>query len=131
MRKEPVSAKRPESPIAPDDPDNPDVFPTSLRQSGPLELEIAWSDEHLSRYPVVMLRRACRCAACIDEWTGEQILKEDQVPEDVKPLRLEPVGRYAIHIAWSDGHSTGIYTFDHLRRLCPCVKCRGGREGPL
>jgi hypothetical protein len=48
---------------------------------------------NVSRYLVLYLRRACRCAACIDEWTGEQILRPDQVREDVKPVAIEPVGR--------------------------------------
>ena len=99
--------------------------PTAVRQSGPRELEIAWDDGHVSVYPVAYLRRACRCASCINEWTGEPILKPEQVPDDVKPVRIDAVGRYAIHIAWSDGHSSGIYSYDHLRRLCPCPACRG------
>jgi DUF971 family protein len=39
------------------------------------------------------------------------------VPEDVHPLKIQPVGRYAIQIDWSDGHSTGIYSFRQLRAL--------------
>jgi DUF971 family protein len=39
------------------------------------------------------------------------------VPDDVHPLRIEPVGRYAIQIAWSDGHGSGIYPFRRLRTL--------------
>ena len=104
-----------------------EIAPTSIRQAGPGELEVAWNDGHVSRYPVVYLRRACRCAACIDEWTGAQILRADQVPEDVKPVRIDPVGRYAIHIAWSDGHTSGIYSFEHLRSICPCPAC--GKQG--
>lgn len=100
-----------------------ELAPSAIRQAGPKELEIVWNDGHVSRYPVVYLRRSCRCASCIDEWTGVQILKPEQVPEDVKPVRLEPVGRYAIHILWSDGHSSGIYTFEHLRRICRCEEC--------
>jgi DUF971 family protein len=49
------------------------------------------------------------------------------VPEDVKPVRIDPVGRYAIHIAWSDGHTSGIYSFEHLRSICPCPAC--GKQG--
>jgi len=30
------------------------------------------------------------------------------------------VGRYAVQIAWTDGHDSGIYTFEYLRELCPC-----------
>lgn len=105
-----------------------ETTPAGIRQSGPQELEITWEDGHVSLYPVLYLRRACRCAACIDEWTGAKVLKPDAVPLDVKPVSLEPVGRYAIHIAWSDGHTTGIYSFEHLRNICPCGVCerRGG-----
>jgi DUF971 family protein len=38
------------------------------------------------------------------------------------------VGRYAIRFHWSDGHSTGIYTFEQLRELCPCPICAGNAE---
>ena len=63
------------------------------------------------------LRLACGCAQCVDEWSGEGRLDESAVPEDVHPLRIEPVGRYAIQIAWSDGHASGIYPFRRLREL--------------
>ena len=36
---------------------------------------------------------------------------------------IEPVGNYAVCFRWSDGHMTGIYTFDYLRSLCPCQEC--------
>jgi DUF971 family protein len=48
-----------------------------------------------------------------------------------KPLRPESaelVGRYALQIHWSDGHSSGIYTFTYLRTLCPCTECTARRE---
>jgi DUF971 family protein len=41
---------------------------------------------------------------------------------------VEAVGGYAIRMSWSDGHNTGIYSFDHLRRICPCEACRAVRE---
>lgn len=99
--------------------------PASIRQAGPRDLEIVWGDGHVSLYPVAYLRRACRCAACIDERTGARTLDPASVPDDVKPLRVDPVGRYAIHFTWSDGHSSGIYSFEHLRAVCPCGICRG------
>ena len=95
------------------------TIPTSIRQAGPAELEIHWQDGHVSVYPVAYLRRSCRCAACVDEWTGEQRLQPDQVSDDVKPVSVERVGNYAIHIAWSDGHTSGIYSFDYLRSISP------------
>ena len=47
------------------------------------------------------------------------------VPGDLKPLRIDPVGRYAIHFTWSDGHSSRIYSFEHLRAICRCGRCAG------
>jgi DUF971 family protein len=103
-----------------------DAFtPTDLAQAGPRELAITWADGHQSRYDVRALRLACGCAACVDEWSGEKRLADDAVPPDVRPLRIEPVGRYAIQIAWSDGHESGIYPFRRLRDLCNCPACRG------
>jgi DUF971 family protein len=45
----------------------------------------------------------------------------------LKMLSIEPVGSYAIRIDWSDGHSTGIYSFDHFRKICPCAACKAAR----
>jgi DUF971 family protein len=42
----------------------------------------------------------------------------------LKMESVEPVGHYAVRIHWNDGHSTGIYSFDHLRKICPCPECR-------
>jgi DUF971 family protein len=91
--------------------------PQSIRQAGPRDLEIVWKDGRRSVFDVVFLRRACRCALCVEEWTGAQVLRPEQVSEDVRPLSVEPVGRYALQIRWSDGHQSGIYAFDYLRRL--------------
>lgn len=97
---------------------DPRTTPASIRQHGPRELAIRWGDEVECIYDVRDLRLACGCAHCVDEWTGEERLDPASVPEDVKPVRLAPVGRYALQIDWSDGHTTGIYTFDRLRELC-------------
>jgi ATP-binding protein involved in chromosome partitioning len=93
------------------------ITPTAIRQGGPRTLAIEWADGHQSLLDVRELRLACGCATCIDEWTGEGRLDPGSIPEDVHPLRIEPVGRYAIQIAWSDGHGTGIYPFRRLREL--------------
>lgn len=101
------------------------VVPSAFKQAGPFELEITWSDGHVSLYPVAHLRANCRCASCIDEWTGERRLDPKKIPALIRPVEVSPVGRYAINIVWSDGHASGIYTFEHLRDLCPCPKCAG------
>jgi DUF971 family protein len=93
------------------------VVPLQLRQLGPELLGIEWSDGSKRSYSVRELRLNCHCAHCVDEWTREKILDEAKVPLDIRPKKIEPVGRYAIRFVWSDGHDTGIYTFDLLRKL--------------
>mgnify|MGYP003580206581 CR=1 FL=1 len=94
--------------------------PAQIAQAGRDKLRIVWSDGHESVYPVRELRLACPCAHCVEEFTGRPLLKTEGVPEDVKPVRISPVGRYALSFEWSDGHSSGIYTFEYLRGICPC-----------
>ena len=96
--------------------------PTGIAQSGPRTLAIRWADGGESQIGVRELRLACACAQCVDEWSGEGRLDPAAVPEDVHPLKIEPVGRYAIQVVWSDGHDTGIYPYRRLREL--------GRPGP-
>jgi ATP-binding protein involved in chromosome partitioning len=61
------------------------------------------------------LRLACPCAGCIDEMTRRPLLDPESVPVDVSPAAIELVGGYGLRVRWSDGHSTGIYTFDWFR----------------
>ena len=58
-----------------------------------------------------------RCAECIDEWTGKQLLIPASVPRSITINAITPVGNYAIAIAWSDGHASGIYPWERLRAL--------------
>lgn len=87
-------------------------------------LGIEWLDGHRSRWRLSHLRRHCPCASCIDEWTNEPILKPGDVKDDLTARRIESVGRYALTIHFSDGHSTGIYSFPLLRTLCQCEACQ-------
>ena len=96
---------------------NPRTTPTSIEQHGPTGLAIQWGDGVESLLAVRALRLACACAVCVDEWTGAQRLDPTSVPEDVRPVRIEPVGRYAIQITWTDGHDSGIYPYERLREL--------------
>ena len=42
--------------------------------------------------------------------------------------RVETVGNYAIRILWNDGHNTGIYSFEHFRRICQCGECQNSSK---
>jgi len=102
--------------------------PVEITRPSQTEVRILWKDGHESVYTGYILRIGCRCAQCVDEMTGEKRLREELISKDVHPLAMEPVGRYAIRFRWSDGHSTGIYHFEHLRELCPCPGCAGKQQ---
>ncbi len=80
---------------------------------------VKWTDGRDSVFPFRQLRLACPCAMCVDEWSGEERLDPKTVPADVKVLDIRPVGRYALQFNFSDGHATGIYSYDRLRELDP------------
>jgi DUF971 family protein len=92
-------------------------IPARIHQHDGRTLAIDWSDGSSSLIDVRAMRLACSCAECVDEWSGTSLLASESVPEDVAPIAIAPVGRYAIRIEWSDGHSTGIYPFARLRKL--------------
>lgn len=92
-------------------------IPTKIEQHDPRTLAIAWADGAESLIDVRALRLACGCANCIDEWSGKPLLEVGSIPADIAPRDIKPVGRYAIQIDWSDGHNTGIYPFERLRKL--------------
>jgi DUF971 family protein len=62
------------------------------------------------------LRRSCRCAACVEELTGKQILLASQVSEEIAPLKMGPTGNYALSVDWSDGHRS-LFPYRQIRSL--------------
>ena len=91
-------------------------------------MEIEWRDGHRCHWSFAWLRNACPCATCHDEREKEgrapgvprpepaQLLPMYKAP--IRPTEVQPVGRYAISFVWNDGHSSGIYSWDFLRRHC-------------
>ena len=104
--------------------DRPEI--AEMTQPSENEVRIRWKDGHESLYTGYALRVGCRCAICVDEISGDKRLRE--ISNDVRPLSIDPVGRYAIRFHWSDGHSAGIYPFEQLRQLCPCPICADAAE---
>ena len=94
--------------------------PTSINQTDPETITITWDDGVVTPLTLRLLRDECPCAEC----KGETILMHQILPV-VKPKRpghyqirsITPVGSYAVQIAWGDGHETGLYSWDYLRRL--------------
>src|SRR5699024_4242997 len=79
-------------------------------------LAIHWADG-VQKIAPRDLRLSCRCAACRDEVSGKQLLNPDSVRADVVPTRIWSVGNYALGVTFSDGHSSGIYTYPALREI--------------
>jgi ATP-binding protein involved in chromosome partitioning len=91
--------------------------PQKIELKSRQELLIHWSDGKTATLKTYDLRINCPCAQCIDEMTGIRRLDPAAISPDVWPQEISPVGRYALNFLWSDGHSSGIYTFEHLRKL--------------
>ena len=97
-------------------------------------VKIDWKDGHHSDYGLTHLRDKCPCATCTGAHGTPPRQPEGNTPfpmfkPALKMLGVEPVGNYAIRINWSDGHNSGIYTWDHLRKICPCPECRATTAG--
>lgn len=84
------------------------------RRPGGLEIDWDAAGDQV-QFGARALRLACPCAGCVDEMSRRPLLDPASVPEDVAIVSLELVGAYGLKIRWSDGHSTGIYTFDWFR----------------
>ncbi len=105
-------------------------------------VDITWSDGHASHYDFTYLREQCPCALCNDERirkgavagvaSGGSTAVLPMFKPKPKARAAAAVGNYAIQMEFSDGHSTGIYSFDYLRTICPCDACarefRSGEE---
>jgi len=92
--------------------------PTNIRAlRDPPALELAWPEGRVDQIPYRRLREECPCAVCVDEITGRRVLDVSTIPADIRPAAVSFVGNYALKIAWSDGHDTGLYSWDRLRQL--------------
>ncbi len=92
-------------------------IPIKIGSPGQETIEIEWNDGKKTIHNARELRLACPCAACVNEITGKRTLRPESVPQDVRAVSIQTVGRYALMIAWSDRHNTGLYGFEFLRKL--------------
>lgn len=95
-------------------------------------VDIAWADGHSSHFDFGFLRDNCPCATCNDERAKKESLAGLNLPASpLLPLyKPKPraqaatqMGNYAVQISFNDGHSTGIFSYDYLRTICPCPEC--------
>jgi len=102
-------------------------------------VDIEWGDNHASHYEFAYLRDKCPCATCNEErdkkahptveGPGEAAGLPGMGPSlpmfkpKLTARQAKAVGQYAIQLEFSDGHGTGIYSFEYLRSVCPCEDC--------
>lgn len=103
-------------------------------------VDIVWSDGHSSHYDFIYLRDLCPCALCNDDRNKKAAAETaSPSPRPSATISSSPalpmfkpkpraqsaakIGAYAVQITFTDGHSTGIYSFDYLRTICPCPDC--------
>ena len=96
-------------------------------------VDITWADGHRTHFDFAFLREMCPCAMCNDERQKKQDLAEHAPVTSGAVLPLfkpkptaraaKAVGNYALQIDFSDGHTTGIYSYEYLRGICPCDEC--------
>jgi DUF971 family protein len=91
--------------------------PKEVNTNDPRVTIITWEDGKIARYPNRYLRSMCPCAQCVNEVTGQRMISVESIDPDVRIVGVSPVGRYALHFQWSDGHGTGLYSFDTLQKL--------------
>lgn len=102
-----------------------DTSPTSIQRESASVIVIGWSDGVELRYRAGELRKRCPCATCREKQSGTEAKSQPlALPvlslAEARPLTItsmRPVGNYAYNIAFSDGHDSGIFTFDFLREL--------------
>ncbi|MCH7909314.1 MAG: DUF971 domain-containing protein [Candidatus Hydrogenedentes bacterium] len=83
----------------------------------PGRIHILWPDGSEDELQNRDVRGSCQCAQCVEEFSGEQMLDVNSIAPDIDAVSVDPLGNYAVSIAWNDGHSSGIFTWDHLRGL--------------
>ena len=101
-----------------------DGYPTKLELTDQQQLRIEWSDGQRRQYGLRDLRDACPCATCREKQSAAKPMLPILGEAELQPLAIDgmkPVGSYAYTISWSDGHNTGIYTYELLRALGEAV----------
>ncbi|XP_006353450.1 fe-S cluster assembly factor HCF101, chloroplastic isoform X1 [Solanum tuberosum] len=80
-----------------------------------IKVKVPDSDEEFYLHPATV-RRNDRSAQSVDEWSGEQKLQYSDIPDDIEPEEIRPLGNYAVEITWPDGFSQ-IAPYDQLQMM--------------
>ena len=93
------------------------LFMRRLWQKDNYHFAIEWQDKQEQVFRLSEVQRQCPCANCRDEITGQPLMNPQTVQENVRATTIRQVGRYGLRINFTSGCSTGIYSFDHLRKM--------------
>ena len=93
--------------------------PIEIVGLGQPEVRIVWDEGDEDLWTARNLRLRCSCAHCVHEFSGKKLLDPAAVPDTLRVSQMHLVGNYGLSIAFSDGHSTGIYRFDDLYQNRP------------
>jgi len=81
------------------------------------QVTLSWPEGTKTTVANSSLRASCRCAMCVEEATGRQLLKKENIRADIKAEEVSVLGNYAIAVKWSDGHTSGIYPYKRIKEL--------------
>lgn len=90
------------------------------------QLRIEWEDGAISTLPIGYLRGWCPCAGCQGHGT---VVQFHPVSAELGIEHMSEAGAYALHLRFSDGHDTGIYTWQWLRAIAPESPPEGLKHG--
>lgn len=93
------------------------LFVRQIWQKDNYTFSIQWNDELIQDFRLCDLQRNCPCAHCTDEMTGKSLIDPKTIPDHVKAIVIRSIGRYGLRIQFTSGCSTGIYSFDRLRKM--------------
>ncbi len=96
--------------------------PLDIRKVGEKEILVIWENKERSLFANTYLQLSCRCAKCVDEWNGEQIIRESDIQPDVRIVDIKNVGNYAVKFHFSSGCQNGIFSYDYLYKIDPARK---------
>jgi len=98
------------------------MHPSQFKKISEEEVFVKWDDGREYSLTMKYLRERCPCASC----AGESVLWREYKPNPLQILTpgkynlkaAEVIGNYAFALTWADGHNTGIYAFDYLKKIC-------------
>ena len=80
-------------------------------------ITLRWADGKTVSVANRELRASCRCAHCVNEYTGARTANAGAIAADIQASEVRTVGNYALSITWSDGHSTGLFPYPTIEQL--------------